>query len=401
MRKNEILTAFFIAKKNIIKNRKSLFLTIFIISLGFISSIIIWGVLQDTGHDMQENYIETNMGHVILESYEENEKIENVANILKKIKTLPNILGVAKITKQTARFYDKTEDYIDGEIYVINPDEFSEVSIIPHLIKEGSWLNRGEKNKILMGCINLDNCNDVKAFNMIELNVGEKVKLVSNGYPDKELFLSGIYDHLFIQAELVSYINEETAKEFFLDYDSEKADQIIIRLPDREYTQETIEELSKMNLNVKISSWEEKSSMYSSIIDSFLIIGNLSFLIGILISAISIYVILYINILNKKTQIGIIKAIGIKSKIVGLSYVFLSLFLGILGSILGIILTLLMVQYFKFNPIQTGVGELVPVVTEKIFFLVSISIIAVSALSGYLVSKRITKQNIIEAIFHG
>ena len=77
MRKNEILTALFIAKKNILKNRKSLFLTIFIISLGFISSIIIWGVLQDTGHDMQENYIETNMGHVILESYEENEKIEN------------------------------------------------------------------------------------------------------------------------------------------------------------------------------------------------------------------------------------------------------------------------------------------------------------------------------------
>ena len=156
-----------------------------------------------------------------------------------------------------------------------------------------------------------------------------------------------------------------------------------------------------MNLNVKISSWKEKSSMYSSIIDSFLIIGNLSFLIGILISAISIYIILYINILNKKTQIGIIKAIGIKSKIVGLSYVFLSLFLGILGSVLGIILTLLMVQYFKFNPIQTGIGELVPVVTEKIFFLVSISIIAVSALSGYLVSKKITKQNIIEAIFHG
>jgi putative ABC transport system permease protein len=159
--------------------------------------------------------------------------------------------------------------------------------------------------------------------------------------------------------------------------------------------------LARMNLNVEILTWKDKSSRFSSIVDSFGIIGNISFLIGMLISAISIYVILYINILNKKTQIGIIKAIGIKSKIVGLSYVFLSLFLGIIGSVFGIILTLLMIEYFKINPIQTGIGELVPRVTLSLFLIVSIAIISVSVISGYLVSRKITKQNIIEAIFHG
>ncbi|MHA1293312.1 MAG: FtsX-like permease family protein [Promethearchaeota archaeon] len=401
MKKNEILTAFFIAKKNIIKNKNSLLFTILIISLGFISSIIIYGVLQDVSYDLQENFIETNMGHVILEPYKNQDKIENVNNVVEKIKVLSNILGIAKITKKSARIYDEDENYIDTEILVINPEEFSEVSIVDNIIEKGDFVYKGENDKILMGCVNIESCNEIKAFDTIKLDVGEKARIVPNGYPETFLTLKGIYDHRYAEVERTSYINEETAKEVFSDYNATKADQIIILLPKRECTSEIIEELSKMNLNVEISDWKEKSSKFSSVVDSFTIIGNISFFIGILISSISIYVILYINILNKKTQIGIIKAIGIKSKIVALSYVMLSFFLGIIGSVLGILLTLLMIKYFRFNPIQTEVGELVPQVKINIFIFVSSAIIFASIISGYIVSKKITKQNIIDSIFHG
>jgi lipoprotein-releasing system permease protein len=401
MNKNEILTALFITKKNIIKNRNSLLFTILIISLGFISSIIIYGVLESGAKLMQENFIETNLGHVILEPYEVGSKIEGVDSLIKSIKTLPHISGIAKITKKSVRLYDSKENYIDNEVYIVSPEDFSEVSIIDNIIKDGSWLNKGEKDKIVMGCMNIENCNEIKAFDMLELNIGEPIRVASNDYPINTLKLQGIYDHKFIQVEFNSYINEETAKNIFPDYDSTKADQIIILLPERAYTQEMIDSLSLMNLDLKISGWKEKSSKYSSIFGSFSIIGDLSFIIGVIVSAISIYVVLYISILNKKTQIGIIRAIGIKSKIVSLSYLFLSFFLGITGSILGVSLTLLLIKYFYFNPLQTGIGDLVPNANYKIFLTVSIAVILASVISGYIVSKKITKQNIINAIFHG
>jgi putative ABC transport system permease protein len=401
MKKNEFLTAFFIAKKNIIKNRKALILTIIIISLGFISSITIYGLLDFAGYATEENFIETSMGHIILEPYGDGNKIENVENVIKQIKTLPNIVGVSKITKKAARLYDSNGNYVDTELYVINPEEFSQVSVIDEIISDGAWLSKGDKDKILIGCIYISKCNEIKAFDTIDVSIGEKIRLVSNGYPEKQLTLAGIYDHKFIQEEITAYINEETGKELFPDYDSTKADQIIIRLPAREYRKETVEELSKKNIDAEITDWEEKSSRNSSIIESFLIVGDLSFLIGVIISAISIYIILYINILNKKTQIGIIRAIGIKSKVISFSYVILSFFLGVIGSIVGILLTFLMNEYFKFNPIQTGIGDLVPNVTGKTFLLVSSAIIISSVVSGYIVSKKIAKQNIVEAIFHG
>jgi len=401
MKKNEILTALFIVKKNLIKNKSALIFTILIISLGFISSIIIYGVLQDVGYDLQENLIETNMGHIILEPYKNNEKIEDVDSIIKKIKTLPNILGISKINKKTARLYDSKNNYVDTEVYIINPEEFAKVSVINEIISWGSWLNKREKDKIILGCINIDKCNEIKAFDTIDVVVGEKVTVIFNSNPAIELTLQGIYNHRYIDIETISYISENTAIEIFSDYDPTKADQIIIKLPHRDYTKAALDELSNMHINAKISTWKEKSSKFSSVLDSFLIIGDISFFIGLLISAISIYVILYVNILNKKTQIGIIKAIGIKSKVIALSYVMLSFFLGVIGSILGILLTLLMVEYFKYSPIQTGVGELVPQVTPQIFLLVGFAIVLISIISGYLVSKKITKQNIIEAIFHG
>lgn len=401
MKKSEFFTAFFIAKKNVLKNGRSLFLTVLIISLGFLSSIIIYGVLQNVSYNLQENFIETTMGHVILEPYDDDKRLENVGGIIKKISILPDVLGVVGVNKEAVRLYDSSGDFVDSLVYVVNPRDFERVSVVDDIITEGDWLNKGEVGGIVMGCVNIGSCNRVEAFDTIDVRVGEKVDSVFSGYPEISLTLKGIYDHKFIDIEMISYINEDTAFAIFEDYDIDEADQIIVRLPDRSYSDDLVSELIEMNIDAKISTWKEESSKLSSTVDSFSVIGNISFFLGLLISAISIYVILYINILNKKTQIGIIKAIGIKSKVVALSYVMLSFFLGVVGSAFGILLTLFMVECFKFYPIVTGIGNLVPQVGVDVFVLVSVAIILASIASGYIVSKKITKQNIIEAISRG
>jgi len=401
MKKNEIVTSFFIARKNLVKNRNALSFTLLIIALGFISSIIIYGVLEDVGNDMQQNFIDTSMGHVMLEPYDDAEQIENVDNLIKQIRTTSHVVGVSPVTKKSARLYDSNQNYIDTIFYIINPEYFAQVSIVDDIIKEGTYLNKGEKNKILVGCIHLQNCNDISAFERIDLGVGENARVVFSQNREAELSLQGIYDHNHLQAEVISYMNEATAKELFSDYDRTNAHQIIIRLSDMKFAEEVVEELIRLNINAKISTGEEKASAFSGTVDSFYVIGNLSFLLGIIISAISIYIVLYINILGKKTQIGIIKAIGIKSRVIFVSYVMLSFFLGIAGSIMGIVLTLIVIEYFKFNPIMTGVGELVPQVSASIFLIVLGAITLASVIAGYLVSKNITKQNIIGSIFHG
>lgn len=127
MKKKEASTAFFLARKNISRNFRSLSFTILIISLGFISSIIIYGVLRDAEYNLQQDYIETSMGHIVIEPYEKSGKLENTDVLLKKIRTLPEVICAAAITKKSARFYDSDSNYVDSEVYIISPKDFSEV----------------------------------------------------------------------------------------------------------------------------------------------------------------------------------------------------------------------------------------------------------------------------------
>jgi putative ABC transport system permease protein len=401
MKKNEILTALFISKKNIMRNKMTLSLTVIIIALGFISSIMIYGILRNTGYDLQENFIETITGHIVIEPYDGQNSLYNSDFTLKKLKSLSNIVGVSKINKRTITIFDKLGNSKGIELYIVNPYDFSETSDIDDLIEIGTFLNEGEKGKIVLGCLNIESCNDIKAYRALDIEVGETSKVLIENNTFSNLTLQGIYNHQFFQVEFIGLINEETAEDIFSDYNKSEANSIIIRLPDRSYTKGTIKEIENLNLNAKVYDWEEKTSQQNSIVESFLIIGDLSFIIGIIISAISVYIILYINILNKKSQIGIIKALGIKSKVVSTSYVILSLFLGILGSIAGILLTFIAVEIFKSNPIETGVGNLAISVSPINFIVVTLSITLASVFSGYLVSKRITKQNIITSIYHG
>jgi len=401
MKWSEVFTAFFIAKKNIERNGKSLLLTVLIISLGFISSVIIYGVLNNVNYVLQENFIETNLGHISLEPYGYEDKIEGVDAIIKQVENLPNVLGVSSVFEKSARMVDQYGNYVDSQIYVVDSEDFSEVSLVDDMIIDGDWLSEGKSGEIVLGCVSLRDCNENEAYNRIDIEVGESFDfIVGNGrvFP---LVLKGIYNHQYIEAGLISYIDKKTAEIVFDDYDSQKVDKIIIRIPDREFSDQVVEDLIELNLNVEILDWEEKSSRYSSMVDSFGVIGDISFLLGIIISSISIYIILYINILNKRTQIGIIKAIGVRSEVIGLSYVFLSFFLGILGSIFGVFLTLSMIEMFKVNPIHTGLGDMIPEVSSLVLLIVAGVVVLASIISGFVVSRKISKENIIEAISRG
>lgn len=392
-------TSFFLAWKSIVRNKKKVFLTLLIVSLGFISSIIIYGVLKDTAYDLEQDFIDTYFGHIFLEPYDSHEQINNVQNIMDKIEILPEVVGVTSINRFPARLYDSKGNYIDKEIWAVDPEKYSKTSSVESLTFEGDYLEKGDKDKIFIGCLNLKSCsNFADSMPNIDASVGDKISIKLNTGETGEFYIKGNYKHNFDTVADITLITEESAEQISKNYDKNQADMILIRLSDRELTQEVIEEISFLGINAKIIGWEDKLSFYSGIIESFDVVGNLSFLIGVVISAISVYVILHINILNKKVQIGIMRAIGIRSKIISFSYTLQGFFYGVFGSVFGIIFTFMIIGYFKINPIASSIGELVPKVTSEIFMLVASAIIVASTLTGYFVSRKIVKLNIIESI---
>jgi putative ABC transport system permease protein len=400
-RKYKLLSlSIFLALKNISKNKKAAVLTLFIISLGFISSIIIYGLILDVKFVMEQNFIDTFVGYITIEPIEKGEKIKNVDNIIKKIENLPEIEGIASIQKRAGRLYDKKGDYISGEIWIINPDDYLKASAIEKLHFTGDFLNRKSYGEMSLGCSNIKSCSSTPEVDAIDSDIGETINVFFSSGETENFSLVGVYKQGLSLVEQLIFINQLTAENIFEDYDPNEADFIIIRLPNRDLTDHVIKEISFLGIGADISGWKEKAVVYSETIKGFEVVGNMSFSIGIIISVITVYIILYINILNKRVQIGIIRAIGIETKIISLSYIIQGLFYGIFGSFLGILLTLLMIGYFTLNPIVTNIGKLTPMVNSQAFFWVSITIVISSVLAGYWVSRRIIKQNILNSILN-
>jgi ABC-type antimicrobial peptide transport system permease subunit len=93
------------------------------------------------------------------------------------------------------------------------------------------------------------------------------------------------------------------------------------------------------------------------------------------------------------------KGIGISPRAIQYSYVFQALFYGIVGSIIGLVLTFgVLKPYFAANPIDFSFSDGILIATIP-GSLIRVSILLfVTLLAGYIPAKLIIKKNTLDAI---
>jgi len=148
----------------------------------------------------------------------------------------------------------------------------------------------------------------------------------------------------------------------------------------------------------EIRSIKEEMATIDSFLGSFNIIANLTFFLGVIISVVIVYSLVFINVKNKRTEIGILRALGVKEKYILFSYLFL-VFLYLLSSFfVSIVIMALFSLYFKLNPIKSPFGDIFPLVDYyffiKNFVIMSIVLLLISTLPV----NSVLKEKLVEQI---
>jgi lipoprotein-releasing system permease protein len=117
--------------------------------------------------------------------------------------------------------------------------------------------------------------------------------------------------------------------------------------------------------------------------------------------AIAIASLLSVTVLQKRRQLGILKAMGIKDRAASLIFVFQGLLIGIMASALGISLGLGLL--YSFTVFATPGGEsIIDFAVEPAFVLRSLAIsITASAVAGLIPASRSLRLNPIDVIREG
>jgi putative ABC transport system permease protein len=131
----------------------------------------------------------------------------------------------------------------------------------------------------------------------------------------------------------------------------------------------------------------------------FSIIGTILGSVSVIVALITIFIIIYINALTRRRQIGIMKAIGVTEFAIEFSYICQALFYVLTGSLIALGLIFFVLKPFvDVHPIDTPFARIVLVADFFNVALKFVLVMVVSVFAGYLPARFIVNTNTLNAI---
>ncbi len=377
-------------------NKWTLLLTILLMAAAFINlvfpSALFTGIVQGSNQQIIDAYV----GNVYLTPKDGNDYISESDQAVREIESTQGVTAVsAQTTVPGILQYNNIKS--QSPIFAINPDKEKYVTKVAGSIIEGQYLESEDQDKIIIGR-QIAGGKDVElnAFSFKTAKVGEKVTLVVNGFT-KDLTIKGIFYTKFMQADSLAFITQKTAEEI-LPQTKNTATRIIVKTESNN-DKDVISRLQNADIDGEIYSWEEVAGLMKAVSDSFVSINVLMAFVGVLIAAVTIFIIIYVDIVNKRRQIGILRAIGIRPYIIIFSYVILAAIYATLGVLLGAgIYKFILDPYFLANPFVLPVCDAVLIADTSDFIARAETIMWVAVIAGLIPATIVTRTKMLDEI---
>jgi len=404
---NDLRVALFLVFKAITRgNKYTLILTILVTTLAFINIIftssIMNGAISKAYQQAQENYV----SNIVILPRVDEKYVTQVQQLKTKINTLPGVVSCSSRYAQSGVIrYDPDKDNLDvrekaWNIKSINPDEEVKVTSLQNYMVAGRYLEESDRDQVILGKEIAGGYG--ASFQISSLKgatVGDEVTVAYGNGVKRAYKVKGVYNTYFPLADLNVFVTEKEMESVLGIHN--RASEVLIKtdgsVPERVY----IDRLRTMGIEKEqINVWMDFIGYISGLTQTFDIIKSIVTTIGLLVAGITIFIVIFIATVNRRRQIGILKAIGMKERIIVMSYIFQAAFYASLGILAGeIIIHALLIPYFIRNPLPMPIGlvSLVLVRQDMIFGIVSM--ILVSMVSGFIPSWMVTRQNIIKAIW--
>lgn len=396
---HSLKTTFFLAWKNIVASKKTLIVITLVLSLSFLSITFFAAIIDGLGFAFEEKSINTITGHLTIEPNYDESYIYNPDEIVKKIRRLDGVHATSRIEKGVSIIDSDT--MVGGQVLFVNIEDEDRVSIFSQNIVEGIRLTKNSGNEIIIGSDFIEKyASDDDNKKRLDVGVGDKIILQFNNGLSKEYKIRGIYQTNSAFSDGYILMNKEEYPKIF-EGSTDIASTILIKLPERGLEEEYTYKLRELGVNEQINSWETKISKIKQFTSSLEITNKITGAIGLITTFATIYIIIFINVMTKRKQIGILKAIGIKKNIILGSYIIQSIVYAVLGVLVGILIIKILMIYFASNPLKMPIGDVYPLIELNKLLIASLSIIFASLAAGYFPSKKATEDNILDSIFGG
>jgi len=395
--KNELKLPFYLAFQSIRRGRKwTLILTIVLMAVAFINLIFVSALFNGIVQGSNQQIINTLTGNVYMTPKQGTDYINDKDKI---IKTTENISGVKAATSSfqiPARIeYDSRTGR--WPILAIKPTEYSKVINISQKMESGSYLDNNDVDKIIIGK-QIAGGKDVElnSSSLKGISVGDKVNVIFDNF-EKIFTVKGIFYTKYIESDTRAFITEKALNNIS-PIMTNKATTINIKTINNKEN-DVLKKVQLQNPSLEAYLWSEAAGMMKSTSSSFASINALLTFVGVIIASVTTFIVIYVDIINRKRQIGILRAIGIKPYIIVSSYAIIAAIYATLGILLGsLIFQFVLVPYFIANPFELPIADAVLNLTW-FEYTARVEIVSwVAVISGIIPAILVTRTKMLDSI---
>jgi putative ABC transport system permease protein len=401
---NTLRVAIFLVIKSIARgNVRVQLLTIAMLILVYINVVFTPAILAGAVDSVNDKTINTMTGDIIVQAVGEDPVIANVGDLISRIESIPGVNAAC------ARNSLGADVHYGGEratavFYAIDPEQDKKVFQISENIVEGSYLDSDDTDQILMGIqiagSGRENL-ELYSSSLKSVHAGDRVTVNYVNGVVKQYTVKGIVYTELSQGDIRTYITE---KEFetITPLMQDKATSIHVKTEKGVKLESIIEQMQDISAGLKFQTWETAGGLLRSWTDSFKKIIAIIRATAFVVAAITIFIITYVDLVNRRRQIGIQRAIGITGASIVLSYILRA----IVYAIVGILAAALIFKYIIIPvearyPFHFPFGDVfLPV---DVWYLASSALIlyGVAAISAFIPAWRTIRTKIIDAIWAG
>lgn len=348
-----------IAFRNILRNKRRTFLAVSSMTFAIAFIIFLQGFVDGMNNSMIFNSIKNESGdiRIVTREFAENDQtmpidkpLLNAKEIIAAIELDKNIMKNVELINERITFGVLLNNEGKSKQAVAlagDSEKEKQMLMLDSSITKGNYLNK-ERDVIISE-------NIAEALN---LKVGDTLKIITQdanyGINLRNFNISGLYKTgLKILDDTIFQIGLDDAK-ILLSLPESSTQQISIMLKSRNMAYSVIKDINKLlkekslDSGITLQTWQEATEFggYATLMSG--IYNIIYFMIAFLGGVIIINIIMMI-VMERKREIGILKALGVTNKEVLFLFIFEGAILGIIGSFIGTVLGVLISIYFYIN----------------------------------------------------
>lgn len=430
---NTLRLGFFLAIRQVARTSKwTTVLIVFIMMLTFFNLVATSGFLVGIVEGASRGYREQWTGDLMITNRNEKNYIEHTSDIESVLSSFSQIQNYTKRTiagaKIEANWWEKRKEedanIVSNQIAGVNPVTEEATTHLSKVVVEGEWLKEGDSRGIVLGSGFLKKYSRVADLVSLlhDVTPGTIVRVTVSGAktainPEQQLSgtpyvssATSVTQDFIVRGIIDSKVQFVASRAYILDSELKKMlgksngdvseIAIVMKTGVDPYTVKTPLINNGFSADAKINTYEEGAPEFLVNIKLFFnIIGTILGSVSVVVALITIFIIIYINALTRRRQIGIMKGIGVTEFAIEFSYICQALFYVLFGSGVALILIFgILKPIIDVHPIDTPFATIVLVAEPTAVAFKFLLVMIVSVFAGYLPARLIVKKNTLNAI---